>query len=462
MGISMQILGLLASLTFLVITHELGHFTFAKIFKTRVDQFYVFFNPGLSLIRMKRFDGKFHFSFFSGKAPEEWANHPESTEWGLGWLPLGGYCSINGMVDEKTKASDLDNEVHPWEFRAKPAWQRFFIIIGGVLVNFLTAIIIYILMCFTWGSDYIPLENAKYGLEFSQEMLDAGFQNGDKVLLVDTTHPKTLGDFANNVLLDNVKTVTVERDGQEVVIDIPKDLPRKVVGAGSSSLFCNYRFPFVIDSVLAGTPAESAGLMKGDSLVGINDSTMFCFFDFKKVFNENIGKELQIDFIRNGSLGHAFVTLDSIGNIGVACKQPTDFFDVVHVDYSFWQSIPTGTKQGFSTLGNYVKQFKIIFTKEGATQLGSFLTIGSIFPKVWDWYRFWSMTALLGIILAFMNIIPIPGLDGGYILFILVEMITGKKPSDKFLGIANTIGFILLIALMIYALGLDFKRFLFK
>ena len=462
MGISMQILGLLASLTFLVITHELGHFTFAKIFKTRVDQFYVFFNPGLSLIRMKRFDGKFHFSFFSGKAPEEWANHPESTEWGLGWLPLGGYCSINGMVDEKTKASDLDNEVHPWEFRAKPAWQRFFIIIGGVLVNFLTAIIIYILMCFTWGSDYIPLENAKYGLEFSQEMLDAGFQNGDKVLLVDTTHPKTLGDFANNVLLDNVKTVTVERDGQEVVIDIPKDLPRKVVGAGSSSLFCNYRFPFVIDSVLAGTPAESAGLMKGDSLVGINDSTMFCFFDFKKVFNENMGKELQIDFIRNGSLSHAFVTLDSIGNIGVACKQPTDFFDVVHVDYSFWQSIPTGTKQGFSTLGNYVKQFKIIFTKEGATQLGSFLTIGSIFPKVWDWYRFWSMTALLGIILAFMNIIPIPGLDGGYILFILVEMITGKKPSDKFLGIANTIGFVFLIALMVYALGLDFRRFIFK
>ena len=462
MGISSQILGLLASLTFLVITHELGHFTFAKIFKTRVDQFYVFFNPGLSLIRMKRFDGKFHFSFFSGKAPEEWANHPESTEWGLGWLPLGGYCSINGMVDEKTKASDLDNEVHPWEFRAKPAWQRFFIIIGGVLVNFLTAIIIYILMCFTWGSDYIPLENAKYGLEFSQEMLDAGFQNGDKVLLVDTTHPKTLGDFANNVLLDNVKTVTVERDGQEVVIDIPKDLPRKVVGAGSSSLFCNYRFPFVIDSVLAGTPAESAGMKKGDSLVGINDSAIFCFFDFKKVFNENIGKELQIDFIRNGSLGHAFVTLDSIGNIGVACKQPTDFFDVVHVDYSFWQSIPTGTKQGFSTLGNYVKQFKIIFTKEGATQLGSFLTIGSIFPKVWDWYRFWSMTALLGIILAFMNIIPIPGLDGGYILFILVEMITGKKPSDKFLGIANTIGFILLIALMVYALGLDFKRFLIK
>ena len=458
----MQILGLLASLTFLVVTHELGHFGFAKLFKTRVDQFYVFFNPWFSLFRMKRYDGKFHFSFFSSKAPEEWEKHPESTEWGLGWLPLGGYCSINGMVDETTKASDLSSEVHPWEFRAKPAWQRFFIIIGGVLVNFLTAIIIYIMMCFTWGNDYIPLSSAKYGLEFSQEMQDAGFRNGDKILMVDTMHPLTLGDFANTVLLDNVKTVTVERDGQEVVINIPKDLPRKVVGAGSSALFCNYRIPFVIDSVLAGTPADKAGLMKGDSLVGINDSAMFCFFDFKKVFMENKNNELQIDYMRDDSLCHTLLTLDSLGNMGVAYRQPAQFFEVVHEDYSFWQSIPKGISLGFSTLGNYVKQFKIVFTKEGATQLGSFLTIGSIFPKVWDWYRFWSMTALLGIILAFMNIIPIPGLDGGYILFILVEMITGKKPSDKFLSVANTIGFVLLIALMVYALGLDFRRFIFK
>ena len=458
----MQILGLLASLTFLVVTHELGHFTFAKIFKTRVDQFYVFFNPGFSIMRMKRFDGKMHFSFFSRKAPEEWANHPECTEWGLGWLPLGGYCSINGMVDETTKASDLSSEVHPWEFRAKPAWQRFLIIIGGVLVNFLTAIVIYILMCFTWGNDYIPLSSVKYGLEFSQEMQDVGFRNGDKILFVDSTQPQTLGDFANAILLDDIKTVTVERDGQKKAINIPDSLPRIIVKNSNSSPFCNYRIPFVIDSVLAGTPADRAGLMKGDSLVGINDSAMFSFFDYKKVFNENKGNELQIDYIRGDSLCHTNVTLDTLGNIGVAYKQPADFFEVVHVDYTFWQSIPTGVKQGFTTLGNYVKQFKIIFTKEGATQLGSFLTIGSIFPKVWDWYRFWSMTALLGIILAFMNIIPIPGLDGGYILFILVEMITGKKPSDKFLSVANTIGFVLLIALMVYALGLDFRRFIFK
>lgn len=458
----MQVLGLIASLAFLIITHELGHFTFAKIFKTRVDQFYLFFNPGFSIIRFKRYDGKNHFSFFSGKAPKEWEDHPDCTEWGLGWLPLGGYCSINGMVDETTKASELDNEMHDWEFRAKPAWQRFFIIIGGVLVNFLSAIIIYIILCFTYGREYIPLENARYGLEFSQEMKDAGFQNGDKILLIGQEKPETLSDFANDILLEDVQTVTVERDHQKVVLNIPKTLARKVVGASSGSAFCNYRIPFVVDSVLADSPAAKAGLCAGDSLVGANDSTLFSFFDYKQCFSDNKGKPVTLALYRNGSLTHLDVTPDSIGNIGVGYRQPAQFFGTVTEEYNFFQSIPKGIVMGVQTLGDYVKQFKIVFTKEGATQLGSFLTIGSIFPKVWDWQRFWNMTALLGIILAFMNIIPIPALDGGYILFILIEMITGRKPSDKFLGIANTIGFILLILLMIYALGLDFRRFFFK
>ena len=463
MGIATQILGLVASLAFLIMTHELGHFAFAKLFKIRVDQFYMFFNPGFSIIRMKRFDGKMHYSFFSGRPPKEWADHPESTEWGLGWLPLGGYCAINGMVDEKTKASDLSEEIHPWEFRAKPAWQRLLVISGGVLVNFLSALIIYIAVCFTWGREYIPLENARYGLEFSQEMLDAGFQNGDKILFINDNKPQTLGDFSNDILLENVKTVTVERNGEQVVLDIPKTLARKVVGASKQGEpFCNYRFPFVIDSVLAETPAAKAGLQKGDSLVGVNDSTLFCFFDFKKTFLDNKSHKLNLAYYRGDSLCHTSVCLDSLGAIGVSPKQPYQFFGTVQEHYSFFQSIPKGIVMGFSTLGDYIKQFKIIFTKEGATQLGSFLTIGSIFPKVWDWYRFWNMTALLGIILAFMNIVPIPGLDGGYLLFILFEMITGKKPSDKFLGIANTIGFVLLIALMVYALGLDFRRFFFK
>lgn len=477
MGVATQVIGLIASLSFLIITHELGHFTFAKIFKTRVDQFYLFFNPGFSLIRFKRFDGKNHFSFFSGRPPKEWEDHPESTEWGLGWLPLGGYCAINGMVDETTKASDLDDEIHDWEFRAKPAWQRFFIIIGGVLVNFLSAIIIYIALCFNYGREYIPLENAKYGLEFSEEMQHAGFQNGDKILLINDYKPQTLSDFANDILLEDVKTVTVLRNDTQKVIRIPKTLPRKIVGAGTNTAFCNYRIPFVVDSVLPGNPAAKAGLQRGDSLVGIRftlaqatdsteaqvkDSSVFCFFDFKRIFSDNKNKPVEIAYYRGDSLCHSTVNLDSLGNMGVSYKLPYEFFGSVTEEYGFFQSIPKGISMGFQTLGDYVKQFKIVFTKEGSTQLGSFLTIGSIFPKVWDWERFWNMTALLGIILAFMNIIPIPALDGGYILFILVEMVTGRKPSDKFLGIANTIGFILLILLMVYALGLDFHRFIFK
>lgn len=463
MGITMQVLGLVASLAFLIITHELGHFAFAKIFKIRVDQFYLFFNPGFSILRMKRYDGKFHFSFFSSQAPEEWKEHPENTEWGIGWVPFGGYCAINGMVDETTKASDLDSEVHPWEFRAKPAWQRFFVIIGGVLVNFLSAIIIYIAICFNWGREYIPLENARYGLEFSQEMLDAGFRNGDVILAVDSSKPLTLSDFSNTILLEDVKTVTVLRDSRPVVIDMPKTLARKIVGASSSgSVPCNYRFPFVIDSVLAGTPAADSGLMRGDSLVSINDSAIFCFYDYKKIFSDNKNASLDLAFCRGDSLCHVTIIPDSAGLIGVAPKTPAQYFSTVREEYTLLQSVPQGIVMGVQTLGDYIKQFKLVFTKEGATQLGSFLTIGSIFPKVWDWYRFWNMTALLGIILAFMNIIPIPALDGGYLLFILIEMITGKKPNDKFLGIANTIGFILLILLMIYALGLDFRRFFFK
>ncbi len=477
MGIATQVIGLIASLSFLIITHELGHFTFAKIFKTRVDQFYLFFNPGFSILRFKRYNGKNHFSFFSRKAPTEWEEHPESTEWGLGWLPLGGFCAINGMVDENTKADDLSEEIHEWEFRAKPAWQRFFIIIGGVLVNFLSALIIYIILCFNYGREYIPLENAQYGLEFSQEMQDAGFKNGDQVLLINDYKPETLSDFANDILLEDVKTVTVLRADTQKVIRIPKSLPRKIVGAGTNAAFCNYRFPFVIDSVLPGNPAAAAGLRRGDSLVAVQlnlpeavdsvgtnfiDSSLFCFFDYKRIFLENKNKPVTLAYYRDDSLCRTTVTLDSLGNMGVSYKLPYEYFGTVKEEYSFLQSIPKGIGMGFQTLGDYVKQFKIVFTKEGSTQLGSFLTIGSIFPKVWDWQRFWNMTALLAVILAFMNIIPIPGLDGGYVFFILVEMITGRKPSDKFLGIANTIGFIFLILLMIYALGLDFHRFIFK
>lgn len=510
MGVLIQILGLIACLSFLVITHELGHYTFARIFHTRVDKFYMFFNPYFSIFKCKKFDGKWHFKFFArnlddmedeldaegkpvfdekGKKKKvridisklddsDWRKHPESTEWGIGWLPLGGYCSINGMVDENTKASDLPSEPQPWEFRSKPAWQRFFIILGGVLVNFITALILYVVVLFTWGEDYIPVENAKYGMHFSEASLKAGFQQGDKILTIDSVKPETIGDINGAVLINGAKRVVVERlvdslaINEDSTISVAKTIPmrktiyldpdfaKKVIGSEKAEQYvCQFEMPFILDSIPSDSPAASAGLQKGDSLIGVDSQRIFSFYEYQKYFFDHKNSTVKIAYVRDGKTDTAAVKLNEDGKMMVYPRTPVDELGYNHVDYGFWQSIPAGISRGFSTLGDYVKQFKLVFSKEGATQIGGFGTIGSIFPKVWDWQRFWTMTAFLAIILAFMNFLPIPMLDGGYILFILVEMITRRKPSDKFIGYANTVGFILLIALLIYANGLDIIRF---
>lgn len=461
MSIATQIIGLIASLSLLVFVHELGHYTFARIFHTRVDKFYLFFNPGFSILRAKKFDGKWHFSFFSSESPASFGEHPEATEWGIGWLPLGGYCAINGMVDETTSADQLSAEVHPWEFRAKPAWQRLFIIIGGVLVNFIVGILIYIGILFHWGKEYIPVENAKYGFHFSEAALNAGFQNGDMVLQVNGQKPETMSDITMAMLLDNDVTVRVLRDSQEVDVVVPADFGKQVLAEGSGS-FCIFDFPFVIDSIMPNHYADKAGLMKHDSLVAVNDSTMMSYFDFKSVFEQYKGKDLMLSYYRNDSLEKRVVHISEDGLIGVAPVSYYGFLKTKTVHYGFFQSIPAGAKYGFSVLGNYVKQFKLVFTKEGAKQMGGFGTIGGLFPKSWDWEAFWSITALLSLILAFMNFLPIPMLDGGYILFILIEMITRRKPSDKFVGYANYVGLAIVLALLIYANGMDVYRAFFK
>lgn len=462
MGIGTQIIGLIASLSLLVFVHELGHFIFARIFHTRVDKFYLFFNPGFSIMRMKKCGDQIRFSFFSSESPEDWKNYPETTEWGIGWLPLGGYCSIVGMVDETTKANELPAEPQPWEFRSKPAWQRLFIIIGGVLMNFLTAIIIYVGLMYHYGEEYIPVTEAPYGLQFTECAQKIGFQNGDKIISVDGKVPETIGDFSTSLLIDGVETVTLNRDGEEVKVAVPEDFGQRVLAAGDKGGFCQFNFPFVIDVVMEGHPAEAAGLQHGDSLVAINDEDFFSFFDYQSVLSKNKDKSVVLSFYRGDSLYTATVHVSEDGTIGAYTVTPDKYFTTKVVNYSLLQSIPEGIRKGNDILLSYVKQFKLVFTKEGATQLGGFGTIGSIFPKVWDWQRFWSMTAFLGIILAFMNIIPIPALDGGYLLFIIVEMITRRKPSDKFIGIANTIGFTILILLLIYANGLDVLRAFFK
>jgi len=454
MGIHYQVLGFVLSLSLLIVVHELGHYFFARLFKTRVEKFYLFFNPWFSLVRMKKIDGKFQFSFLSSQAPEEWAEHPEATEWGFGWLPFGGYCSIAGMVDETKSAEDLASEPQPWEFRSKPAWQRFFIIIGGVMMNFISALVIYSAIMFSWGKQYIPLENAKYGLKFSDAAQFTGFQNGDKVVSVDGVVPHTLSDFWKILFMDNPKEVVVVRDNQQMTLHLQADNWKRLLG----EQFCTYNSPFVIHEVIDNTPAAFAGLMKGDSLVGIDTLQFFLYSDFIDEFSFAKNKEVTLHYYRNGNLLSTPIIINEDGTIGVYPLAPEYFLQSITHHYSFFESIPIGIKEGFETLKLYVKQMKRIFSKEGATQVGGFITIGNIFPKSWNWQVFWVVTALLSVILAFMNILPIPALDGGYILFIFIEMITGRRFSDKFIGYANTVGFALIILLMIWANGLDFFR----
>jgi len=454
MGISMQVLGLIAGLGLLVFVHELGHFLFARFFGTRVEKFYLFFNIGFSLVRIKRINGELQYSFLSSKPPEEWANYPECTEWGIGWLPLGGYCSIAGMVDETKSAKDLASVPQPWEFRSKPAWQRFFIITGGVLMNFLTAVVIYIAIMFSWGKEYIPLENAKYGLMFSNAAQYAGFQNGDKIVTVDGTTSHTISDFVKKLLLDNPKEVILIRNNELDTLHLKEDNWKKIL---SGDQFCSFNFPFVIEEVVAGHPAAQAGLQKGDSLVGIDNLKIFLFSDFKEEFRDAKNKEVMLHFFRDDSLQAVSLCVNENGTIG-AQVNPNKYLQSVTETYGFFASIPVGIKEGVNQLTLYIKQFKRLFTKEGASQVGGFIAIGSFYPKEWDWERFWGMTAFLSVIVAFMNILPIPALDGGYVFFILIEMITRRRPGDKFLGYANTVGFIILIMLLAYVNGMDVMR----
>lgn len=454
----MKILGLIASLAFLVITHEFGHYIFAKIFKTRVERFYIFFNWGFSLLRMKKINGKFRFSFLSKEAPEEWKEHPDSTEWGIGWLPLGGYCSIAGMIDETQSAEDMASEPQPWEFRSKPAWQRFFIIIGGVFMNFLSAIIIYAAMLGTWGKEYIPINECKYGLYFSEAGRDLGFQTGDNVIMVDGDSAVDMSSFLRKVYFKGPFDVEVKRGAETATVQVPEKFAKRNFKQISEMPFCSYNFPFVIDSVMAGFPAAEAGLQSGDSIVKVNDSIGPYYGSIQEYFHYNGGQEVLLSFYRGDSLMQQAVKIDNEGKIGVFPVYYTQYISTEKESFGFFSSIANGFKMAIDQLKFYVEQFSIVFTKEGAKQLGGFGTMGKLFPQAWDWYQFWSTTALFAIILAFMNIVPIPGLDGGYLMFILFEMITGRKPGDKFITYANAVGMILILALVLYANGMDVIR----
>lgn len=441
-------LQLIMSLSLLVIVHEGGHFLFARLFKVRVEKFYIFFDPWFSLFKFK---------------PKN-----SDTEYGVGWIPLGGYVKISGMIDESMDTEQMKQPAQSWEFRSKPAGQRLLIMVGGVLFNFLLALFIYSMILFKWGDSYIPLNEMKNGMEFNERAEKMGFRDGDILLSADG---KPLERFGMDMLRGIVEAheVKVLRDGNEVSIAIPAGTSLLEISK-DYPIFVDVRIPSVVDSVVAGRGASIAGLQGGDRIVAMNGKTVSSWGEIGVIL-ENMKKATLTDstdrymasiaYTRNGVTDTVALRTDSAFMMGVTYSTPYKLYAPKKIEYGFFESFPAGVTLGVNTLKGYVNDMKYVFTKEGANSLGGFGTIGSIFPTEWDWHRFWTMTAFLSIILAFMNILPIPALDGGHVLFLLYEIIARRKPSDKFMERAQLVGMILLFGLLIWANFNDVIRFLF-
>ena len=439
-------LQLMLSLSLLVIIHEGGHFFFAKLFKIRVTKFYLFFDPWFSLFKFK---------------PKN-----SETEYGMGWLPLGGYVQIAGMVDETQNSEDLNHPVEDWEFRAKPAWQRLLVMVGGVMMNFLLALFIYSMILSKWGDQYVSLQDMTYGMEFNERAEEMGFRDGDILLSADD---QPLSRFNVDMLraITEARVVKVNRQGQEVEIYLPEISLLDI--AQESPAFVEPLLPNVVDSVIPGRPFAEAGIRQGDKLLAVNGEALSSYNAFVNKLAElredaeaenKKTVEFSLIYSRDNINDTITVQTDTLFMVGATSQALADY-KLTNLEYGFFESFPAGITLGVNTLKGYVNDMKYVFTKEGAKSVGGFGTIGSIFPSVWDWHRFWEMTAFLSIILAFMNILPIPALDGGHVLFLLYEIIARRKPSDKFMERAQMVGMILLFALLIYANFNDVVKFLF-
>ena len=439
----------------LVVLHEGGHFLFAKIFKVRVEKFCLFFDPWFTLFKFK---------------PKK-----SDTTYALGWLPLGGYVKISGMIDESMDTEQMKQPVKPWEFRAKPAWQRLFIMIGGVLVNFLTALAIYAMVLFTWGDTYVPLRNMTDGLKYNEMAQSVGFRDGDIPLRTDAVELERMdGDMFRAI--SEAHSVTVLRDGKEVTFSLPGDLSLLEM-LKDQPRFAEVLMPSRIDSVTAGGVADKAGIRAGDELIGYNGQAFSTWNEYAVVRGSiadvlaqgNAADSLKmrqaalvVRRAETGMIDTLNVMLGKDYKLGIAWNLPTATrYESVTRTYGFFESFPAGAVHGWKVLTGYVDDLKYVFTAEGAKSVGSFGAIGSMFPAVWDWQRFWELTAFISLMLAFMNILPIPALDGGHVFFLLVEVIMRRKPSDKFMERAQTVGMTLLLLLMAFALFNDFRNFLF-
>ncbi|MGF7141511.1 RIP metalloprotease RseP [Roseimarinus sediminis] len=420
------------SLSLLIIVHEMGHFMFAKFFKCRVEKFYLFFNLGFSLFKTKRGE----------------------TEYGIGWLPLGGYVKISGMIDESMDKEQMKQPPQPWEFRSKKPYQRLLIMVGGVLMNFITALIIYIGVLYVWGEEFLPTSNVAYGIEANAIGEEIGFRDGDIILTVGNEEVEAFFDVIPHLILEGAESVQVERDGKVVNIPITQHDVAKIMKSQSSVI--GLRFPFDMEVMGFGkeSPALEAGMQKGDHIVAVNKQEFEFQDQFAQALESLKGQEVLITISRNDELLELPVQLTENGMLGIQWNRNfSKYFEFETKNYGFLESIPAGIAMGYETSVDYLKQFKLIFnrTTKGYESLGGFITIGSIFPGMWNWQVFWKMTAFLSIILGIMNILPIPALDGGHVMFVLYEMISGRKPNEKFLEYAQFVGLSILLLLVLYA-----------
>lgn len=478
----MKALQLIVALLILVTVHEFGHYIFARIFGIKVNRFYLFFNPWFSLLKYYPDKGQLQIVAWTKKvgdgddAKEEqraWltvkAGKPHApvnkkgrpswaaTMYGLGWLPLGGYCDIAGMVDETKGADKLEAEPQEWEFRTKAAWKRFCVMVAGVVFNFVLAILIYAGIAWHWGDHTIPYDKAYEGLDYCQPLKDAGFRDGDILLAIngEKADPKATGQIWD--MMQPGSNVTVLRDHADtLVIDIPKQLLEEV--AALQAVPMTMRVPVYVEQVQPGMPADKGGILANDRIVKIGNDTTPSITEFRKALAANAGKEVPVVVVRDERDVTVSVAPDENGLIGIGMRSPDKIYPFEAVRYDMIEALPRGWEIGTDQLTTYVASLKLLFTKSGAQQVGGFATIGNLFPERWNWYSFWQITAFLSVILAFMNIIPIPGLDGGHVLFLIWEIVTRRKPSDRFLEVVNTVGFVFLLLLLVLANGNDLFR----
>lgn len=448
-GGAIQALQLLAALSLLILLHEFGHYFFARLFKTRVEKFYLFFDF------MFPFPNVLNFALFKKKKGD--------TEYGLGWFPLGGYVKISGMVDESMDKESMKQPPQPWEYRSKKAYQRLFIMLGGIIMNVLTAMVIYAVVFGVWGEEYLPTSNVKYGIQADSIAESMGLRDGDMITSVDGKPVERFEGIVKEIIFSEAKTIEVVRDGQQVSLPIPAGTIRKITKAQRNTIIMP-RTPFVVNEVSAKSAADKMGLKNGDSIIAFNGTPIAFFDEFETMKKANAGKPLELTVVRDNNIVTLSGSVPENGMLGFARNYAVDYFETKVVKYGFFDAIGKGFSYTFQQVGNYWSGLKLLFTSpevKVSENLGGLVSFGKMFAPVFDWQDFLMLTAFVSIILAVMNLLPIPGLDGGYVIFLIFEMLSGRKVSDKVMETANTVGLVLLLGLMLYANGMDIFR-LFK